>query len=79
MHGYNVVIIILVLSVAVLERVLTREPFAATREAHLSFPTVSSLARRLVSDLLTEGLGICDNGACITSVRGDTGVVDCYE
>jgi hypothetical protein len=23
--------------------------------------------------------GICDNGACITSVRGTTGVVDCYD
>ena len=23
--------------------------------------------------------GICDNGACITSVRGSTGVVDCYD
>jgi hypothetical protein len=29
--------------------------------------------------LLTERLGICDNGACITSVRGTEGVVDCYE
>ncbi|KAF2785450.1 hypothetical protein K505DRAFT_369309 [Melanomma pulvis-pyrius CBS 109.77] len=24
-------------------------------------------------------LWICDNGACITSVRGTTGIVDCYD
>ncbi|KAF2808678.1 uncharacterized protein BDZ99DRAFT_477219 [Mytilinidion resinicola] len=29
--------------------------------------------------LATSPYWVCDNGACITSVRGSTGVVDCYD
>lgn len=24
-------------------------------------------------------LGVCDNGACVTSVRGESGGIDCYD
>lgn len=29
--------------------------------------------------LATSPFWVCDNGACITSVRGSTGIVDCYD
>ncbi|KAF2263178.1 hypothetical protein CC78DRAFT_581744 [Lojkania enalia] len=29
--------------------------------------------------LVTSPYWVCDNGACITSVRGTTGIVDCYD
>ncbi|KAF2749043.1 hypothetical protein M011DRAFT_466159 [Sporormia fimetaria CBS 119925] len=28
---------------------------------------------------VTSPFWVCDNGACITSVRGTTGIVDCYD
>lgn len=71
---------------SVLEPAWTKEPSAVIQEAqpsvpfvslHLPTPTCSVLVSKDASNASVKG--ICDNGACITSIRADTGVVDCYE